>query len=579
MRGNSMYSSRGFSASAKGTIKRPNLPTDAPQGGICLMGHEPPKNEPLPEKAKRERTPPSGPISGRPKHNAPRSALPGLVKQKRHLKVLLEPLNTGSSPLDGIRQEDGTTNAVSHGFASLSELLTGLLENQENVVKPLAGLQAQSAPNFEPALRYDSKPLTPMSPMDNYSTTEKSDNLRRSLIEVNEDAEPNSAADAIPHNSNSGGWGKIQSRFRRGDLVLAQDGDIASPGKITRVLDDGSYDIAWEAPCDGAPSSSDSRSVRRKNSRRTSRELQIREGVISDGPRNSPVAEHDGKNAVDDRSASCEQRSSRTSTKKATKDGKTSKQESKKHDLKQGTVSQVTAESSQTSSYTAAKTLVNDHNDGTVSSSPDLPSEPMTDEFKTVSVTPPGSAGQRSLNSPQTFPNLGDSEDPHARSSSKKMSTRTTRRSKSKSAVLSSPKQPDRRKDPKVRAIMEAFDEEIGTDMPKLEGVFSTYCSEKTWEGDPLLNCENLKEFFEDWESAFPHKVAPSVEKVVSCYGSELQLQIDFCSRVKLAKAEASRGLCFETFKVVLQSLISKYWHVGIAQAAFDMYSSETLLR
>jgi hypothetical protein len=573
-----MYSSRGFAAFAKGTIKRPNLPTDAPQGGICLMGHEPPKNEPLPEKAKRERTPPSGPTNGRPMQNAPSSALPGLVKKKRHLKVLLEPLNTGSSPFDGRRQEDGTTNTVSHGFASLSEVLTGLLENQENVVKPSCGLQAQSAPRFEPALRYDSKPLTPMSPIDNNITTEKTDNLRGSFIEVNEDAEPNSAADAIPHNSNSSGWGKIQSRFRRGDLVLAQDGDTASPGKITRVLDDGSYEIAWEAPCDGAPCSSDSRAVRRRNSRRTSKELQIREGVISDGPLNSPVAERNGKNAVDDKSASSQQRSSRTFMKKATKDDKTSKQESKKHDSKQGTVSQVTAESSQTSSDTATKMLVNDRNDGAFSSSPDVPREPMTDEFKTVSVTPPGSADQRSLNSTQISPNLGDSEDPHATSPSKKISSRT-RRSKSKCAAPSSPKPPDRRKDPKVRAIMEAFDEEIGTDMPKLEGVFSTYCSEKTWEGDPLLNCENLKEFFEDWESAFPHKVAPSMEKVVSCYGSELQLQIDFCSRVKLAKAEASRGLCFETFKVVLQSLISKYWHVGIAQEAFDVYSSETLLR
>lgn len=569
-----MHSSRGFAAFAKGTIKRPNLPTGAPQGGICLMGQEPPKNEPLPEKAKRERTPPSGPTNGRPKHNAPSSMLPGLVKKKRHLKVLLEPLNTGSSPLDGIWQEDGTTNTAAHGFASLSELVTGLLENQENVVKPSSGLQAQSAPRFEPALRYDSKPLTPMSPIDNYSTTEKTDNLRRSLIEVNEDAEPNSAADAIPHNSNSSGWGKIQSRFRRGDLVLAQDGDTANPGKIARVLDDGSYEIAWEAP-----SSSDGRSVRRRSSRRTSKDLQIREGVISDGPLNSLVAEHHGKNAVDDKSASSEQRSSRTFMKKTAKDDKTSKQESKKHDSKQGAVSQVTAESRQTISDTAAKMLVNDHNDGAVSSPPDLPSEPMTDEFKTVSVTPPGSAGQRSLNRPQTSPNLRDSEDPHAISPSKKISTRVTWCSKSKNAARSASKQPDRRKDPKVRAIMEAFDEEIGTDMPKLEGVFSTYCSEKTWEGDPLLNCENLKEFFADWESAFPHKVAPSVEKVVSCYGSELQLQIDFCSRVKLAKAEASRGLCFETFKVVLQNLISKYWHVGIAQEAFDMYSAETLLR
>jgi len=134
----------------------------------------------------------------------------------------------------------------------------------------------------------------------------------------------------------------------------------------------------------------------------------------------------------------------------------------------------------------------------------------------------------------------------------------------------------------KIRTFLDVFSEEDGgslklgdVDPEKLGEVFTTYCTEKSWEGRPLMNCVNLEEFFADWQRAFPYNVAPSKQRIVSCYGSEVQLQIDFCQRVDLEAAEASRGLCFDTFKVALQSLISRYWHRGLAEKAFGQYSCE----
>jgi hypothetical protein len=304
----------------------------------------------------------------------------------------------------------------------------------------------------------------------------------------------------------------------------------------------------------------------------------MREHDISAPQKNSHVA--DSKNSIDDEisASSKEATPSKNAGDDESRPGKLNAQDAKS--------CQGTPEAGQASSEAAARVLVEDHSEGADASSADVSIKRTSDGSK---ESAPGSPGlkrsrlqsKRVLTKTHTSPALGgegkdaDNASRGSPPSSAKGSPRSPR--KTPRQKISTPRAPevDYRNDPKVRAILEVFDEEIGEDPEKLAEVFTTYCSEKTFDGEPLLNCVNLKDFFRDWEKAFPKKEAPSEQRIVSCYGSELQLQIDFCSRVKLSKAEASRGLCFDSFKVVLQSLISKYWHVSVAQEAFGMYSAE----
>merc|ERR1712224_152895 len=101
--------------------------------------------------------------------------------------------------------------------------------------------------------------------------------------------------------------------------------------------------------------------------------------------------------------------------------------------------------------------------------------------------------------------------------------------------------------------------------------LFLGYCSEHTEKGQPLMNCPDLKAFLTDFKSVFPKVKMPKETKIVKVYGDEKQTQMDLCRMFDLTRYEASKGLCFETFRAMLTGSMRSFWHQTMAEEAFSM--------
>merc|ERR1712107_413252 len=102
-----------------------------------------------------------------------------------------------------------------------------------------------------------------------------------------------------------------------------------------------------------------------------------------------------------------------------------------------------------------------------------------------------------------------------------------------------------------------------------LKGVFAEYATgaSKTSAGNPLMNCPDLKAFFRDFSADACY--IPTVSKQEMLYYEELELQKDTRFRFDLSRAEAARGLCFETFEILLAKALPN----GLAhKMARDLY-------
>eukprot|EP00928_Gymnodinium_smaydae_P020373 TRINITY_DN17872_c1_g5_i1.p1 TRINITY_DN17872_c1_g5~~TRINITY_DN17872_c1_g5_i1.p1 ORF type:complete len:501 (-),score=102.97 TRINITY_DN17872_c1_g5_i1:67-1569(-) len=156
-----------------------------------------------------------------------------------------------------------------------------------------------------------------------------------------------------------------------------------------------------------------------------------------------------------------------------------------------------------------------------------------------------------------------------SRSASKRRSSGTKAKSKRKSRSGASE---DDETDEEFGLVTDRLisDEEVDE---FLEALFAEYCRGTTDNrGRPLMNNPALRIFFRD----FCTRSGGENDYIVQAdmkYDEEIERQTDLHCRYDLSKAEAKRGLCFDTFQITLYGLMSKGMSRRVARGWFDVYA------
>lgn len=114
-------------------------------------------------------------------------------------------------------------------------------------------------------------------------------------------------------------------------------------------------------------------------------------------------------------------------------------------------------------------------------------------------------------------------------------------------------------------------DEELDAFLGEL---FPVYAGARDNGGRPLMDGASLRRFFRDFAMARAERVLAAAD---GCYADEIQRQVDLNFRFDLSKAEAKRGLCFQSFMQVLNQAMTYGMARTLARQRFDEYAGDAL--
>lgn len=95
--------------------------------------------------------------------------------------------------------------------------------------------------------------------------------------------------------------------------------------------------------------------------------------------------------------------------------------------------------------------------------------------------------------------------------------------------------------------------------------------------GRRLMNFPELLHFFRDFTCNTG--LAPARSKQERLYGDEIQLQQDTGFRFDLSRAQSSRGLCFQSFQVLLAKAMPYGVACSVVKEKFQAYAGSTSKR